>query len=63
MRAQHDTSVPSDVTARVEQTMLGVIVLKSGAFRPRILYRMLFELGLRDLRLRCSLHRIPGTVS
>jgi hypothetical protein len=32
--------------------MQGVIVLLSGAVQPRILYRMLFERGLKDQRLR-----------
>jgi len=50
-------------TAKVEQTMQGVIVLEPGAVQPRILYRMLFERGLKDQCLRCSLHRILGTVS
>ena len=49
-------------TAKVEQTMQGVIVLELGAVRPRIPYRMLFERGLRDQHLRFSLHRILGTV-
>ena len=42
-------------TAKVEQMMQGVIVLRSGAVQPRILYRMLFERGLKDQYLRCSL--------
>ena len=63
MCAQDDISIPTDVTARVEQMMQGVIVLKLFVVQPRILYRMLFERGLRDQHLRCSLHRILGTVS
>jgi hypothetical protein len=37
-----------DVIAKVEQMMRGVIVLKSGAVQPRILYRMLSERGLKE---------------
>jgi len=58
-----DASIPTDATAKVEQMMQGVIVLEPGAVRPRILYRMLFERGLKDQHLRFSLHRILGTVS
>ena len=48
---------------KVEQMMQGANVLKVGVVQPRILYRMLFGHGLRDRYLRCSLHRILGTVS
>jgi len=49
--------------AKVEQMMQGVIVLEPGAVQPRILYRMMFERGLKDQHLLCSLHRILGKVS
>jgi hypothetical protein len=62
VHAQHDTSIPTDVTAKVEQMMQGVIVVKSGAVQPRNLYRMLFEHGMKDQHLRCSLHRILSKV-
>ena len=48
MRAQHDASIPTDVTSKVEQMKRGAIVLKLVVVQPRILYRMLFERGLKD---------------
>ena len=63
MREQHDTSIPTDVTAKVERMMQGVIVLEPGAVQSRIQHRMLFERGLKDQHLWCLLHRIQGTES
>ena len=48
MRAQHDMSIPTDVTAKVERMKWGAILLELVVVQPRILYRMLFERGLKD---------------
>jgi len=41
------TRAPVDKTSKVERMMQGVTVLISGVVQPRILYRMLFERGLK----------------